>query len=552
MPRGTDDFLYKAERLPGRFKVWQHGPAALPALLRAQTFSAVKSMRRVERGAPDHVYNHPDFMRMLTESVVEASDIQARLVSWARKWAFDRELIDLRWDHPHVQDALDRARVVAPIQFLANAVKAGRYRVQAKGGGHFRLNVDRRYVENACYGKQLEWQVPVEGSVSAELPAMINSYFRRTANSHPALVLDSMPHEIRLGMLQERRSIGMPRLLPASTKIGDLSLGVALEIHARLGMFVSMAERVSALRNSPETAILSTTLEVLTRELAKQPDGDEPFRVTPDEVASFVDLMSLPQVGEADPRHTPIIPWHGWAFVSPLSMFNSPEVQILRALSQDPAKFGRAGTALGKRDDDWLARWKSVPGIDVRARVKVKREDGSTAGDLDVVAVDLKSKQGVVMEVKSPLPPLRQADLASTDGLLKKASSQAIELKKKLDDRTVIADFPDGWPPYGDVNWTWLIGHPNEFDPGGEEHGTAFAIVSPLQFDSLGACASLADALNRLVSREIEKGLDYEVIRSGTEMANLRVEFEIVRVFHGSARGRGASIPSRYPIIGRE
>lgn len=115
------------------------------------------------------------------------------------------------------------------------------------------------------------------------------------------------------------------------------------------------------------------------------------------------------------------------------------------------------------------------------------------------------------MEVTTALPSLRSKDIRATAALISRAVGQATSLRDQIAAGSVQPRFPAGWPSDGDVSWSWVVGHPREFDPGGDSGLVGLPVLSPLVFDSFAPFRDLTDALARLVRPVLPDGYDYRV-----------------------------------------
>lgn len=82
---------------------------------------------------------------------------------------------------------------------------------------------------------------------------------------------------------------------------------------------------------------------------------------------------------------------------------------LLRTVATEPG-----GGLIGKKQGDRAAAWaqwlQQIPGIKIAEGVKVNGTGGRRLGDLDLVAVDPRTRHGVILELKLPIDALTLTD----------------------------------------------------------------------------------------------------------------------------------------------
>jgi hypothetical protein len=98
----------------------------------------------------------------------------------------------------------------------------------------------------------------------------------------------------------------------------------------------------------------------------------------------------------------------------------------------------------------------------VAERARVRRGDQTTAGDLDVVAVDPLQRKGICLEIKWPIDAITSEEVQKTEDWVSSAAVQVQRLRGELMADDVKAEFPSGWPMFDDIDWTWAVGTPQQ------------------------------------------------------------------------------------------
>jgi hypothetical protein len=153
--------------------------------------------------------------------------------------------------------------------------------------------------------------------------------------------------------------------------------------------------------------------------------------------------------------------------VLPLTMFpRAIDSVLLRTAAFDPALYGPIGQRQGNRAKAWGLWLAEIPGVKVAERLKIRGPAGRTAGDLDLLALDPDTGRGIVLELKWPIDALTLPETTKTVGSVMGACRQLGKNRRMLRTREATIRMPDGWPSFGDVEWTWAVGTPQQLHTG--------------------------------------------------------------------------------------
>ncbi|HYO61589.1 MAG TPA: hypothetical protein VEU29_06795, partial [Actinomycetota bacterium] len=122
-----------------------------------------------------------------------------------------------------------------------------------------------------------------------------------------------------------------------------------------------------------------------------------------------------------------------------------------------PSSYGRVAELRGREGTQRVANFfKVFPNVEVASLVPVVHK-GQEVGDLDVVAVDLATRRGAVIEVKWPAPPDSVAEVAKTEREIRKGQKQLESLRRLIFGGEGEVDLPRNWPEMQEIEWTWLV-----------------------------------------------------------------------------------------------
>jgi hypothetical protein len=183
-------------------------------------------------------------------------------------------------------------------------------------------------------------------------------------------------------------------------------------------------------------------------------------------VAAVLDLLILDLERCKDPCLTPLIPLASGDELVPMSSLIAPgsPVRNFTALLQlDDRRFGEAGRRLGLLGSNTVASTlrSRLDGARVAARVGVRYSDGSSAGDLDVVAYDPHARLMVVFEVLWHIGPDGSVEVARSEERAHGKREQVARLRSDVKSGRALPRWPSGWDAATAADVRWFILTPN-------------------------------------------------------------------------------------------
>ena len=162
-----------------------------------------------------------------------------------------------------------------------------------------------------------------------------------------------------------------------------------------------------------------------------------------------------------DPALTPLIPLgDGLLPLSSLIVPASPHRNTLKILQMDRSNYGKIGDLLGTQGERALRRCLSrLSGRSlVESNVKVLRQNGDDAGDLDVVVCDPKDELLVVFEIYFPLAADGNFEVYRIEErAVEKQKRQQGRLRREIESGNAAVQWPNGWPKVSDFCWRWYV-----------------------------------------------------------------------------------------------
>lgn len=178
-------------------------------------------------------------------------------------------------------------------------------------------------------------------------------------------------------------------------------------------------------------------------------------------VERIVQLLTLDLGRCSDGALTPLVPVGDQIVpMSSLIVPTSPQRNLLAVVQTDPSTVGEAGRLLGlagERATRTLLR-RLDPGILVAdGRVRVRRPDGSPAGDLDVIACDPATRTAIVFEIKWGITADGNAEVYRVEKHAIDKRARVIALREEIENGRAKPRWPVGWPDMSNFKFRWYV-----------------------------------------------------------------------------------------------
>ncbi|WP_156384344.1 hypothetical protein [Marmoricola sp. Leaf446] len=286
--------------------------------------------------------------------------------------------------------------------------------------------------------------------------------------------------------------------VPPGTDLGGLSLDAARTCYAYLICQLRINFVAGVLLGTPELFLWAIRPHNLVGALSR--------RVTQKEAEAFVALFtySSDRSAIASPllEHDDqlLIPQE---LVSPIAV----ERTLLRAATANPAASGNLGNVLGDRATRWERRLSSIPGCEVITEVPIRDRQRRKAGDLDVVALDRRSKRMLIVEAKWPVDAATLAESYKVDATFDKGKGQIRRIRSRLESGEILVDWPPGWhSPTRQTTVDWWVASAQQLDSRPDAGGDDITTTSLRLVESLLP----ADDLDALIDRVTNFPLPHE------------------------------------------
>lgn len=250
-----------------------------------------------------------------------------------------------------------------------------------------------------------------------------------------------------------------PTYLPADLDVGGFTMAEATQVLVELlarGLYMNACTIQGSTNIAAVVPILDSDAFVA--------DLIEASAVTEDRLRQVLGLLTLDLDRCPDPCLTPLIPI-GEDLIVPLSSLivpSSPVRNFTALLQADPARFGRAGRALGALGArTTAATFDRLAGALVTTSIKVVRPDRTRAGDLDVVVCDPTSRTMAVFEVMWRIGPDGSAEVARAEEDAHAKRGQVNRIRGDIESGQAAPRWPSNWPNVSGFRTRWFILTPN-------------------------------------------------------------------------------------------
>jgi hypothetical protein len=291
-----------------------------------------------------------------------------------------------------------------------------------------------------------------------------------------------------------------------------------------------VARLITMLKQAPGTAILAPKADFLLLDLTRQTG------ISKETVAAFIEFLTFRPGRHPDPAVSPFVRFHDRLLIPPtLVGMSNFERNLLRLLAYEPGTYGPIGAKRGEQGTKRVANYfMNVDGARVVTEVPVLNRVGSPLGDLDVVAVDLAYRRGVILEVKWPAEPDSVEETGKAELEIIKGQQQAARLREAMAKGSGHARLPQSWGSHDDITWDWFV-------LCGTHHTSNRALLAqpipPISWDQLWRAPS--QALESVVAgllnedRLPKEGKDFDLVWDKMRLGGHRVRLEKVKLLDG-------------------
>lgn len=459
-----------AEGLPG----WSSGPERILTLLQCAT--RLRAMEFAQGFSTD----------------VPWESVLAQIITWHHE-------IPLRAGPCDERDAVDIcvAALEAPrLDNLQYNLGVGGYEVRRRGDS---LRIRQRW-NSALEAADMFLE---DAATPSKLPK-ITSIEQRWIRNRPGTSRDLPPTQVLHAATQRAKTAvdayrhALPEgNLPDSFKLDEgLTVGDAAAVLSALMGFALLCESAAYVLKRTETMLATIRRFRLLQMIAELlPD------VRPAHIDTVIERLTF-AAGRSS-RVSPLTRLDDAIIVCPpLITPRSVDAILLRSAAYDPARYGPVGQRQGGRAARWKTWLDQVPGLLVAERIPARRQDQSAAGDLDVVAVDPQQRRGICFEIKWPIDAISYPEVAKIEDWITSAAAQVDRLRADLTSGKAAVAMPRGWPAFFDIDWTWVVGTPQQLGlrpvPFQEIYATSFRYLA-----GHGIPRTLDDVIDTITSPDL-------------------------------------------------
>lgn len=291
-----------------------------------------------------------------------------------------------------------------------------------------------------------------------EKPATTSQAVRQWANTNAASTRwHETPEWVRQGMRRMAQSTiaRLPRFLEMDEPIAGVTVAEIDSFWTEL-MAISMLAGLGIMRGATDPHIVTPrwTRTSLVESFAA---GSE---IDAGSSARLTEMLTMDTIRCPDPALTPLVPLgDDLILMSSLVLPASPHRNTVSIVQHSPEMFGRAGKLLGNAGENQLVETlgRMNDTTLVARRVLVKRPNGETAGDLDVVVCDPSEGQLISFEVSWRLPSDGNAESYKAAQLATDKRAQVRRLKTEIESDLAEPKWPASWPDVSAFDWRWYV-----------------------------------------------------------------------------------------------
>lgn len=524
--------------------VWHAGSAALPNMLQ------LLAMRRIERTAREGTHPAliaPEHLRLDSRSTDLFRHSAASVVEWSSRYLRDQTSSVTRvgapkGGRPRRRASRRRKRRVDQRDFEAACDLAYDWRVLetvylglASGDLSIRECQGRQiWIQNHRSADVEVLDIVLAGVTVLDEPSKMpndtatRSWFER----HHGLPenIHSLPESIRRAAWTEAHDLLVQQntTIPEGTDLGGLSLRDARNCYALLIAQLYLNELCTVHLGTQETLVWAIKPHNLVRLLEPYAEGGTTA------AAAFVEFCRY--AAGRSPLSAPLIPHNDLLLIpTPLVSPIAYERSLLRAAAADPSRSGALGRALGDRARRWAERLRTIPGCRVAERVKVKSQNGTTLGDLDVVVWDPTCALLAVFETKWPVDAASLTESYKVDSLFSAGREQLKRLRYAIERDEAIIRWPPGWEvPLTETAIDWWVASAQQLDSSPEARTNEIRSTSLRLVEHLLPKPDLGTFLRALKTSPMPRqGLEFDLVMQQVAAGPYTLHIDAITI-HGA------------------
>lgn len=420
-----------------------------------------------------------------------------------------------------LRDLVLEARLWRPMNGAINAVSSRKYIVH-QDGKQFRLTMaatpDLEFLD-MLLERGTGPRIPIP-----PFPRVVNDWFLRHTREAALEELDDITWEAVFKYA--RKLLRWQRLDSPESGIADgfnltnsLTMKRGLDLYASLlGLRIVADSFVRILKNM-DAALMSFTKERVAEFLT-----DVDPTVQESETSEFIELMTYRPGQSAHTSSTPFVPFQDRLIFAPaLVVAAGVERTLLRAAATNPDRFGPLGQRLGRLADRVATVLQEIPGISVLTRVQAVRENGTVAGDIDVLAVDPNLGKVLAIEVKWPVEALTLKEASKIEADVRRGAAQLNALRLALSAGEASLSNRVGSLTRG-MQWSWFVATPSQLsDPGQDK-------IYPTSLRHLQAILPVRNLgeLEVRLRRRPQVGEHFEIGQGVYQRLGMKVRFDTI------------------------
>lgn len=441
-----EQFRAYADAAHTRLRIWGFPGDALELVLRMShvAHSAIIKLQRV-----------PDLIPRLTRAAQDSEGVLVRWCAERERTAENHRRSNVEPTRSHLawaKEAIDLAMSWAPLESALILAEQGHQGFESQHKVvRFPYTKDPRYEAlDRRIGRP--FALAPDLSSTTEHTALLREWVRhQEVGVFPEMSDREFGVAIRMARALRSQS---PREFEPSTVINGFSLTEAHAVWDVLHAWAFVSSLMTMASLDPRAALLTPTQATLVTDLARSSG------VASQAVRNVVEMLTYRHGYHPDPAIAPLISRRDRLLIPPLLVTSSNfERNLLRIVALDPSIQGPIGDARGKVGIQRVAGLlATISDVDVRTNMEVRGTGVRNLGDLDVVAVDVGRRVGVVVEVKWPAAPDHIIEILRLEQMLETALERSARLKELLDSGGAsVRGWPNHWPLYPDVQWQWIV-----------------------------------------------------------------------------------------------